>query len=80
MNCENCETQLLDLLYGELDATTIGRVREHLDGCASCRAASEKLVSARRIVRQLPLESPPARVQLMVALPTLSLGVPVAES
>jgi len=66
MNCENCETQLLDLLYGELDATTAGQVRAHLDGCASCRAASEKLGSARRIVRQLPLESPPARVHAAI--------------
>jgi len=66
MNCENCETQLLDLLYGELDATTVSQVRAHLDGCASCRAASEKLVSARRIVRQLPLESPPARVHAAI--------------
>jgi len=66
MNCENCETQLLDLLYGELEATTAGQVRAHLDGCASCRAASEKLGSARRIVRQLPLESPPARVHAAI--------------
>ncbi len=66
MNCENCETQLLDLLYGELDATTASQVRAHLDGCASCRVASDKLVSARRIVRQLPLESPPARVHAAI--------------
>jgi hypothetical protein len=62
MNCENCEAQLLALLYGELDPTSAARVREHSDGCASCGAARGKLESARRIVRQLALEAPPARV------------------
>ena len=62
MNCESCQSLLLDLVYGELDTTMSARAREHLVGCASCRAASEKLESARRIVRQLPMAAPPPHV------------------
>lgn len=62
MNCESCESLLLDLVYGEVDTATSARAREHLVGCASCRAASEKLESARRIVRQLPRATPSAHV------------------
>ncbi len=86
MNCESCESLLLDLVYGELDTTTSARAREHLVGCASCRAASEKLESARRIVRQLPMATPPtdvhaalmaraqahARGEVLVAMPKRS--------
>lgn len=66
MNCENCETQLLALLYGELDATSAASVREHSDGCASCGATRERLESARRIVRQLSVETPSPRVHAAI--------------
>ena len=86
MNCESCESLLLDLVYGEVDTATSARAREHLVGCASCRAASEKLESARRIVRQLPMATPSAHVHAALvaradaAMPQHGHGMNVAPT
>lgn len=66
MNCENCETELLALLYGELDATTAARVREHSEGCASCGAARMKLESARKLVRPLAMVEAPTHIHAAI--------------
>lgn len=62
MNCQTCESQLLDLLYGELDEAAAAEARSHLDGCASCRGAFDKLGAVRRVVSQLPQEEPPSSI------------------
>lgn len=43
MNCERCRTELEDFLYGELSAAQTAAIREHLTGCADCRAARDTL-------------------------------------
>lgn len=45
MNCERCQTQLEDFLYGELAESQTAAVRAHLADCAACaqaRAALER--------------------------------------
>jgi TolA-binding protein len=59
MNCETFESQLLDLVYGELDEPAAKDARSHLDGCASCKTAFEKLSFARKAAAQLaPMDAP----------------------
>lgn len=37
MNCQICQTELEDLLYGELDAMRAAAITEHLSVCSDCR-------------------------------------------
>ncbi|MBS1809598.1 MAG: zf-HC2 domain-containing protein [Acidobacteria bacterium] len=37
MNCETCQIELEDFLYGELDAAQRASIAEHLSVCADCR-------------------------------------------
>jgi anti-sigma factor RsiW len=39
MNCERCQTDLEDFLYGELTERRAAEVRSHLAECATCAAA-----------------------------------------
>ena len=48
MNCEETLDNLLDLLYGELDAPRAAVVREHLAMCDACRTEFETLSQARK--------------------------------
>ena len=43
MNCERCQIDLEDLLYGELSEARAAAVRAHLAACAECRAAQAGL-------------------------------------
>lgn len=38
MNCERCQKELEDFLYGELDEARAAVMREHLESCATCAA------------------------------------------
>jgi Putative zinc-finger len=59
MDCEACNNLILDHLYGELDEVRSAAVRKHLDGCADCKAAFERLAGGRRVGRLLnPVEAP----------------------
>jgi anti-sigma factor RsiW len=43
MNCERCQIELEDLLYGELGEARAAAVRAHLAACAECRAVQAGL-------------------------------------
>ena len=59
---------LLDLAYGELDDRAARRVREHVAGCASCRAELDELQGTRRLMSALPeLPAPERGERILVA-------------
>jgi hypothetical protein len=43
MNCERCQNELEDFLYGELGEARGSAVREHLVGCAACAALRDDI-------------------------------------
>lgn len=43
MNCERCQTELEDFLYGELRPARAAEIRAHLAACAACSAARAEL-------------------------------------
>lgn len=43
MNCERCQTELEDFLYGELSERQAGELRSHLAACAECAAVRDDL-------------------------------------
>jgi hypothetical protein len=43
MNCERCQNELEDFLYGELGEAQSAEVRAHLGACAACAALREDL-------------------------------------
>ncbi len=59
MDCEACNNLLLDHLYEELDEVRSAAIRKHLEGCAECSAAFERLAGGRRVGRLLPLVDAP---------------------
>lgn len=61
MSCEDCQTQMIELLYAELGAQEAAKVRAHLAECASCAQAYAELQSTLEFVDRLPLEAPSAK-------------------
>lgn len=47
MNCRECKEQLVAYMEGELDDAAAQDVRDHLDGCATCRAEEKATQSLR---------------------------------
>lgn len=45
MNCERCQIELEDFLYGELAERLASEVRQHLAGCTVCEAERDRLES-----------------------------------
>jgi hypothetical protein len=45
MNCERCQIELEDFLYGELTERASAEVRQHLVDCSGCAAERDKLES-----------------------------------
>lgn len=45
MNCERCQIELEDFLYGELTERLAAEVRQHLVGCTVCEAERDRLES-----------------------------------
>jgi hypothetical protein len=52
MNCESYQTELEDLLYGELDAARQAALSEHLSVCVDCRAAQVALARENELFAQ----------------------------
>ncbi|MFW5921598.1 MAG: hypothetical protein ACOCUS_07135, partial [Polyangiales bacterium] len=63
MDCQACETRLLDLLYEELEGSEAEEAREHLRACDSCQSSYEQLGRVQRMATDLlPMEEPSADV------------------
>lgn len=69
MNCEACNDLLMDLLYDELDEVRSAAVRKHLEGCASCTAAWQRVSRGRSLAATLePVTAPLPSPSLLAAL------------
>lgn len=60
MNCEQCEDQLLELLYGELSAPQAALVQSHANDCETCASALHELEDAVGFANAFSYEEPPA--------------------
>ncbi len=60
MNCEQAGDKLIDLVYGELEATEAHPAEEHLRTCPPCRKEFEQLQLARTALRRFRLDEPAA--------------------
>jgi anti-sigma factor RsiW len=52
MNCEICQTELEDFLYGELSQRRAAELRAHLAACAACAVARDTLAREQEIFAQ----------------------------
>ncbi len=52
MNCETCQTELEDLLYGELNVARTAALTEHLSGCNDCHARQVALEHEQSLFAQ----------------------------
>jgi len=52
MNCEHCQIELEDYLYGELSERLAGEIREHLSDCAECQALRNELERENELFAQ----------------------------
>ncbi len=52
MNCQTCQSDLEDLLYGELDTAWRIALHQHLAGCDDCRAVQSALVRENEMFAQ----------------------------
>ncbi|HMX30537.1 MAG TPA: zf-HC2 domain-containing protein, partial [Blastocatellia bacterium] len=52
MNCERCQTELEDFLYGESSERLAAEVRAHLAGCAECAALRDDLERENELFAQ----------------------------
>jgi len=52
MNCQNCQAELEDFLYGELKPSRASQIRAHLIVCSSCSAARDELEHEHEIFTQ----------------------------
>ena len=48
MNCEHCQAELEDFLYGELGPARASAVKAHLAGCADCREWLDRAATVNR--------------------------------
>ncbi len=67
MDCEQCEKSLLDLSYGELEESAAAVMRAHIEGCATCRQAFQKIEIGRAFARKLELEPAPSMSKVLAA-------------
>jgi hypothetical protein len=52
MNCERCQAELEDFLYGEVGLARSAEIRAHLSACAACSAARDELERENEIFAQ----------------------------
>lgn len=52
MNCERCQTELEDFLYGELSERLAGEMRMHLADCSECAAVRDGLENENALFAQ----------------------------
>lgn len=80
MDCETCNDLLLDLHYDELDAAHAADVRAHLNACAECRVASERLGRTRVLAAKLAMPDAPAHSAPVMAALASTAPLPAAVS
>lgn len=77
MDCEACNNLLLDYLYEELDEVRTAAVRRHLDSCAACTGAWDRLSRGRRAAQSLQLvKAPPPTAALLEAIQSAAKTMP----
>jgi len=59
MNCESFDDAVLDLLYGEGDASAASEARRHVSACARCKKVYDSLDFAREELQLEELPIPP---------------------
>ena len=82
MNCNECAAWLHAYLDNELDTTTAGRVRAHLDDCAGCKTRLADLETLHTGVQKgLPYREAPAalRQRVLSQIHALGRGSPTFE-
>lgn len=62
MDCERCESLLLEYVSGELPENDAAEMRAALEVCEHCRHAHEKLERGRALASELPLMDPPPAI------------------
>ncbi len=67
LDCETCDSLLIDLVERELDEARAAEVRAHADGCESCGRALVRLEGGRRAARELVRAEPPRLDAVMAA-------------
>ena len=69
MDCEAFNDLLIDYLYDELDEVRRAAMRKHLETCAACNEASDRLSRGRHAACSLALiEAPPPNGALLEAM------------
>lgn len=57
MSCENCQEQMMDVLYGEeLRAGACFEFFQHLDRCSTCRQEYDELLETRNLLSSWTIE------------------------
>ncbi len=73
MDCEAFNDLLIDYLYDELDEVRRAAMRKHLETCAACNEASDRLSRGRHAACSLALiEAPPPNGALLEAMQALA--------
>src|SRR5262245_1583413 len=63
MDCQSCDSSLLDALYGEHDASAMD---EHAAGCPACRARLAQLTRTLELVRPVLTEPAPEGLEARI--------------
>lgn len=67
MTCQYLDRDVDAFVDGELDVQAAAAVREHLSGCAACRARIRDREALSNVLRMLPYYQAPARVRETIA-------------
>jgi anti-sigma factor RsiW len=58
MNCDEINSRLIELVYGEIDPAVADSCREHVAECAACRAALAELERLQNVLDAMPPREP----------------------
>ena len=66
MDCEHCQSLLLELASGDLDPERSAQARAHTQDCEGCSAELQRLQRALDLSSALPIEDPPEHLTTRV--------------
>src|SRR5262245_52837549 len=82
LNCEVCKDRLFDLVYGLLEGDELQQMQAHVDACADCQAALDKVKTSHKLmaraakaisnVPEFNLPTPESEAPTLVAPPELN--------